>query len=182
MSQVNLNGASNVSGTLLSDVSRSPQMAFALLQMKLAEANKNEAMNGIHSIEATQAKKAEMAEMLNKARDMKQGHHYLNNWGDENNIPDDLEKWATENKINLPNQDDVGRPKKSGSCDNSKCDAAWDKVIAQIQTKMDTIGSDIQTKMVQLQDMMGQYNSYMQGANSAIATSNQTLSSLARGQ
>lgn len=182
MSQVNLNGASGVGDSLLNNVGRSPQLAFALLQMELAKANKDEALKGIKEIEATQAQKAEMAEMLNKARDMKQGHHYLNNWGDENNIPDDLEKWASNNGINLPNQDDVGRPKKSGSCDNEKCDAAWDKVIAQIQTKMDTVGADIQTKMVQLQDMMGQYNSYMQGANSSIATSNQTLSSLARGQ
>lgn len=39
---------------------------------------------------------------------------------------------------------------------------------------MDTSGADIQTKMGQLQ-----YNSYMQGVN--ISTSNQTLSSLARG-
>ncbi|MBQ9536755.1 MAG: hypothetical protein IJU79_03090 [Desulfovibrionaceae bacterium] len=55
-------------------------------------------------------------------------------------------------------------------------------MIAQIQTKMDTVGADVQTKMVQLQDFMGQYNGYMQGANSAISQSNQTLSSLARGQ
>ena len=54
--------------------------------------------------------------------------------------------------------------------------------IAQLQTRMDTVGADIQTKMVQLQDFMGQYNSYMQGANSAISQSNQVLTSLARGQ
>lgn len=47
---------------------------------------------------------------------------------------------------------------------------------------MDNTGADIQTKMVQLQDMMGQYNSYTSGANTAIAKSNDILSSLARGQ
>ncbi len=30
----------------------------------------------------------------------------------------------------------------------------WEKLIAQIQTKLDTVGADIQTKMVQLQDCM----------------------------
>ena len=68
------------------------------------------------------------------------------------------------------------------SSDKDKNKAEWDKVIAQLQTKMDTVGANIQTKMVQLQDFMGQYNSYMQGANTAISTSNQVLTSLAKGQ
>ncbi|MCR4666876.1 MAG: hypothetical protein K5657_06240 [Desulfovibrio sp.] len=51
-----------------------------------------------------------------------------------------------------------------------------------MQTKLDTLGADIQTKMVQLQDFMGQYNSYIQGANAAVAQSNQVLTSLAKGQ
>ena len=174
MSQVNLNSTSNVQGTLLNDVSRSPQMAFALLQMKLAEANKQEAMNGIKSIEATQAKKAEMAEYLNQARDYKaSSERYTKDAGGKPYTPSEFNNYIEkELGLSVPNT-----PK-----DTDKNKAEWDKLIAQIQTKMDTIGSDIQTKMVQLQDMMGQYNSYMQGANSAIATSNQTLSSLARGQ
>ncbi len=68
------------------------------------------------------------------------------------------------------------------SSDKDKNQAEWDKVIAQLQTKMDTVGANIQTQMVQLQDFMGQYNSYMQGANTAIATSNQVLTGLAKGQ
>ena len=182
MSQINLNSTSAVGGPLLDNVGRSPQLALALLEMELAKANKDQAMAGIKEIEATQAKKAEMAEMLNTARQMKEEKHYLNNWGDEDGIPANFKKWAQENNISIPNQDSVGRSKKSGTCDNEKCNAAWDTVIAQIQTKMDTVGADVQTKMVQLQDFMGQYNSYMQGANSAISQSNQTLSSLARGQ
>ena len=66
--------------------------------------------------------------------------------------------------------------------DTEKNKAEWDKLIAQLQTKMDTQGANIQTQMVQLQDFMGQYNSYMQGANSAIATANQVLTGLAKGQ
>ena len=73
----------------------------------------------------------------------------------------------------------VGMPTSS---DKEKNQAEWDKVIAQLQTKMDNTGADIQTKMVQLQDLMGQYNSYTSGANTAIAKSNDILSSLARGQ
>ena len=73
----------------------------------------------------------------------------------------------------------IGMPTSS---DKDKNKAEWDKVIAQLQTKMDTCGANIQTQMVQLQDFMGQYNSYMQGANSAISQSNQVLTGLAKGQ
>ena len=36
--------------------------------------------------------------------------------------------------------------------------------------------------MVYLQDFIGQYNSYLQGANSAISTANQTLTAIATGR
>ncbi|MBQ9451772.1 MAG: hypothetical protein IJU65_00540, partial [Desulfovibrio sp.] len=181
MSQVNAtSGTRSVFATF--SAHGSPQMALAMLQMELAKTNKEQAMSGIKEIENEQAKKKACADALNQARDMKSGQHYLNNWGDEDHIPDSLKNWAKENGIKLVNQDDVGRPKKSDSMDKDKLNAAWDKVIAQIQTKMDTMGANIQTQMVQLQDFMGQYNSYMQGANTAISTSNQVLTSLAKGQ
>lgn len=66
------------------------------------------------------------------------------------------------------------------SSDKEKNAQEWDKVIAQFQTKLDTVGSDIQTQMVKLQDMMGQFNSMMQGANSAISQANQVLTAVAK--
>ena len=181
MSQINAtSGTQSVFATF--SAHGSPQMALAMLQMELARTNKDQAMSGIKEIENEQARKKACADALNQARDMKSGQHYLNNWGDEDHIPASLKNWAKENGINLVNQDDVGRPKKSDSMDKDKLNAAWDKVIAQMQTKLDTMGANIQTQMVQLQDFMGQYNSYMQGANTAISTSNQVLTSLAKGQ
>lgn len=53
--------------------------------------------------------------------------------------------------------------------------------MKSMQSLQDTCGSDIQQKMIYVQDYIGQYNSYMQGANAAINTSNQTLTALARG-
>ena len=175
MCSMNVNGASSSGSIFLNNVSRSPQLAFAMLQMQLASANKEQAMAGIKSIEASQAQKVEMAEMLNKARDYKQNGLHLNDAGIPSGIDDKFVKYCKDNGITVPHY-----AKTADSKEN--LDKKWDSAIAQMQTKLDTMGSDIQTKMVQLQDMMGQYNSYMQGANSAIATSNQTLSSLARGQ
>ena len=58
----------------------------------------------------------------------------------------------------------------------------WDVAIQSLQAYQETIGTDIQTKMVYVQDFMGQYNSYTQGANSAIQSGMQTLTAVARGQ
>lgn len=66
------------------------------------------------------------------------------------------------------------------SADKDQNEKQWDKIIAQFQTKLDTVGSDIQTQMVKLQDMMGQFNSMMQGANSAISQSNQVLQAVSK--
>lgn len=165
MSQVTLNQTSTVSSLNNLAVYRSPQLAFAMLQMELAKANKDAAMQGIQDIRKQQALKKECSEYLNMARE------YQNSKKKGDDCSDDFKKYCSARGISLPD---------SGDKDKNK--TQWDKVIAQLQTHLDTLGSDIQTQMVQLQDMMGQYNSYMQGANSAIATSNQTLSSLARGQ
>ena len=220
MSQVNLNRTSDIGGPLLDNTGRSPQLAFALLQMELAKANKDSAMQGIKEIEAQQAEKKNFADNINLARDLQsQGmkgsatqeeydkiialskdyrdrgwaslpdidQNLLSKFGlqgpPRGSVSAAVEKW----------DDIIGKLEKQKTL-NDFCDkhgismptstdkSAWDTLIANMQTKMDTVGADIQTKMVQLQDFMGQYNGYMQGANSAISTSNQTLSSLARGQ
>lgn len=57
----------------------------------------------------------------------------------------------------------------------------WETLIANLQTSMDSIGGNTQTQMVQLQDIMGQYNSQIQGANAAIAQANQINTTLAKG-
>ncbi|MDR2891996.1 MAG: hypothetical protein LBV80_02770 [Deltaproteobacteria bacterium] len=56
----------------------------------------------------------------------------------------------------------------------------WEEVVTSLKAKLDTMGTDTQQKMIFVQDYMGQYNAYMQGANSAIQQSNQVLTELAR--
>ena len=63
---------------------------------------------------------------------------------------------------------------------HNKDEGTWP--FQSLQAYQETIGTDIQTKMVYVQDFMGQYNSYTQGANSAIQSGMQTLTSVARGQ
>lgn len=53
--------------------------------------------------------------------------------------------------------------------------------MASIEALQDELGSDIQQQMVLIQDHMGQYNSYTQGATSAISNYSETLKAVARG-
>ena len=174
MSQVN---APTVTGSVFGafSASGSPQLALAMLQMELAKTNKESALGGIKEIETEQAKKKEMADMLNKAREYKAMGVHLNDAGLATGFDDNFVKFCNANGITLPHYAKYADSKED-------LDKKWDIAIAQMQTKLDTIGANIQTQMVQLQDFMGQYNSYMQGANSAISQSNQVLSGLARGQ
>jgi len=56
----------------------------------------------------------------------------------------------------------------------------WEIAITSLKAHQDQLATDTQQKMVFVQDFMGQYNSYLTGANSAIQQSNQTLADLAR--
>ena len=58
----------------------------------------------------------------------------------------------------------------------------WDYNLKSLTNYQEQIGNKTQTLMVYLQDFIGQYNSYLQGANTQISNANQTLTSLARGQ
>ncbi len=174
MTQVNAaHGTNSVFGTF--SAAGSPQLALAMLQMELAKTNKESALSGIKEIETQQAKKKEFADMLNAAREAKQYGLHENTKGISDGMSQGFKNFLKSNGISIPGGKDIEGKK-------DKIDAAWDRVIAQLQTKLDTVGANIQTQMVQLQDFMGQYNSYMQGANSAISQSNQILAGLAKGQ
>ena len=58
----------------------------------------------------------------------------------------------------------------------------WDYNLKSLTNYQEKIGNKTQTLMVYLQDFIGQYNSYLQGANTQISNANQTLTNLARGQ
>ncbi|MBQ7608442.1 MAG: hypothetical protein IJU76_10825 [Desulfovibrionaceae bacterium] len=174
MSQIN--GATQASQ--VSDISkiseRNPQLALAMLMMDIAKLNKDNATGMISDIEKEQGRKKEASDMLNKARDYKQSGLHLNDAGIPSGIDENFIKFCKDNGVTIPHYQKYADSKE-------KLDAKWDNAIAQLQTKLDTIGSDIQTQMVKMQDMMGQFNSMMQGANSAISQANQVLQSVAKG-
>lgn len=215
----NISASSGIGGA----DSANPQLALAKLQMELASANKNSALESIKEIEKTQAQKRSLAEAINVARDMvDSGVRGSATQEEYNNMKAEItdyrdRKWAgcgsnqkfcedhgleyapygdLNHAVNVWNktldkidkmqvvnaacdQTGVKMPTSSDKETNKK---QWENLITSLQTAMDSIGADIQTKMVILQDYMGQYNSYMQGANSAVSQANQVLGALAKGQ
>jgi hypothetical protein len=148
------------------------QLMFAKLQLSLAESSKSSAMNYIQDIQKTQEEQKLVAGLLQTARqrqaNAKTGGEGCSD-GVNTQMPADMKAYMLANGLARGSTDDDW---------NSK--GEWDVNIASLQARLDSLGTDTQQKMVFVQDYMGQYNSYLQGANSVIQQSNQTLSALAQ--
>ena len=234
---------------------------FAKLQMELAASAKDSALDYIKQVEKAQADQKEVADMLNKLRDLQENaadEKGTSNMGTFKNckakdgsskgtaaeelskvegyitdakrlqaqanlktsenkkssgeyestmMPNGMERYFKDNDIDYADYGVSARQNGSEwqraidnledrkaalevfaymdthglaySAGSSKDDL--DVAIQSLQAHQETIGTDIQTLMVYVQDFMGQYNSYTQGAHSAIPSCMPTLTSVARG-
>jgi hypothetical protein len=171
------------------------QMMFAQLQMQLCEQSKTNAMGYMDQIKATQEEQQKVSAMLNQCRqlqaDAKDGKGNCS-WDKKASImPQDVAKYMDENGLAFDTKsgdtstmkpDEVFTTKDGKTIDLANNKDEWDTAITSLQSKLDSLGTDTQQKMVYVQDFMGQYNSYLQGANSTIQQSNQTLAQLAKVQ
>jgi hypothetical protein len=55
----------------------------------------------------------------------------------------------------------------------------WELNIKNLENFIESRGLDTQTKMVQLEDLMGKYNAWTQGASKTISDGNQLLQAIA---
>jgi hypothetical protein len=164
----NTNSVANVMGNLDMGTTGSIQMMFAALQLALAQTNKDKALDQINDIKNSQAKAKECADMIAKARELQQ---QAKSSGGCANMTPELKSFYTANNLKW---DTTGNDDKHNNDE-------WEYNIKSLTNYQEQIGTDTQQKMVFVQDYMGQYNSYLQGANSAIAQSNQTLTAIAKG-
>ncbi|GHU35990.1 hypothetical protein AGMMS50256_31980 [Betaproteobacteria bacterium] len=144
------------------------QMMFAKLQLTLAESAKSSAMGYIDDIQKTQEEQKQVAQMLQKARQLQADAKTASS--KVTTMPDDMISYMDTNKLAYD---------KAGNDKLHKADE-WEVAIKSLQARSEALGTDTQQKMVFVQDFMGQYNSYLQGSNSVIQQSNQTLAELAR--
>lgn len=145
--------------------SGSLQLQFARLQLTQSEIAKDAAEDYMTKIQDTQKQQKECAAMIEDARalqaDAKNGDNCTT-------MPQDMVdyfkanglEWETKGKDTLHNSDE------------------WDYNLKSLSNHQEQLGTSAQTDMVFLNDFMGQYNSYLQGANKTITDANQTLMSI----
>lgn len=142
------------------------QFQFAKLQLALAEMSKSGAMDYIAQIQKSQNEQKKISDMLQEARQLQTNAKD----GKATKMPSDMQTYMDENRIAYD---------KTGE-DNEHNKDEWNVAIQSLQAELDKVGSNTQQLMVFVQDYMGQYNSYLTGANSVIQQANQTLTELAK--
>ena len=154
------------------------QFMFAKLQMELSQAAKDSAMQKMDQIKESQEERKLVSRLLNECRQQQ-----ANAKAGEGDCPGDKHA-SLMSKECQDYMDDPAHPlayDKTGN-DNRHNEEEWKVAITSLEGRLDELGSDTQQIMVYVQDYMGQYNSYLQGANTQISNGNQTLQALARGQ
>ncbi|WP_415992714.1 USH1C-binding protein 1 [Desulfovibrio piger] len=188
MNQVDFNSVSTTSSLGELGPSTSLQLLFAKLQLELATTAKTQAMDKMKDIAKAQDEQKLVSQLLNEARQAKadaksgiaagtQTETYSNGKTEKN-----TKNCTLMSKEMVDYMDAHGLAYDKTGDDYNHSSDEWDVAITALESRLETLGTNTQQEMVYVQDYMGQYNSYLQGANTQIANSNQTLTSLARGQ
>ena len=195
--QVDNSGTSSVTFGQLGPTS-SLQLMFAKLQLELAETAKSQAMDKMDAISKAQDEQKLVSKLLNEARqakaDAKNGNssditttYYT--YDKDGKVTGSYTETAPKGKDYNPMSnemvkymDEHGLAYDKKGDDHMHTEKEWDVAITALEGRLEELGTNTQQEMVYIQDYMGQYNSYLQGANTQISNSNQTLTSLARGQ
>ena len=174
------------------------QLMFAKLQLELAETAKSQAMDKMDAIAKAQDEQKLVSKLLNEARqakaDAKNGNssditttYYT--YDKDGKVTGSYTETAPKGKDYNPMSnemvkymDEHGLAYDKTGDDHMHTEEEWDVAITALEGRLEELGTNTQQEMVYIQDYMGQYNSYLQGANTQISNSNQTLTSLARGQ
>jgi hypothetical protein len=137
---------------------------FAMLQLEMASDKKAQAEEVISGIKAENQVIKEAREQLMKARQL-QGE------AGKGTSTETAEMTAFKTKY------DIKFDTKGSDTKHDKDE--WEINIKNLESFIESRGMDTQTKMVQLEDLMGKYNAWTQGASKTISDGNQLLQSIA---
>jgi hypothetical protein len=151
--------------------SGSLQMAFAKLQMELCQQSKSNAMEYMDSIKEAQKEQKIAADWLNQARQL-QSDAKAKGKTKTTNMPETMQSYMDRYNLAYDKNDN----------DRKMNSEEWNVAITSLQSRLDQLSNNTQQKMVFVNDYMGQYNSYLQGANTTIQKSNETLAQISRTQ
>ena len=160
---------------IMADINLGPsgsvQMMFAKLQLAQSQLCKNQAEDYMKQVEDIQEEQKKCADMISRAREL-QSTAKEQGKDATTEMPADMRDFFTKRGLDW---DDTGS-------DYTHNADEWDYNLKSLTNYQEQIGNKTQTLMVYLQDFIGQYNSYLQGANTQISNANQTLTNIARGQ
>lgn len=169
MSSSSLDGlqspALQADGAVTDPKSQMPLAArLAALQLTMAANKKTEANEMIQDIQAenqiirnARNVLAQMREQMSKAEEKK---------GDNPSAA--IKNFCKQYNIPLPEEDSKKGTNKG----------KWEILIKNMEGFIESRGMDTQTRMVQLEDLMGKYNSWTQGAGKTYSDFNQLLQSI----
>ena len=172
MSQVN---ATNSLSQIMADIDLGPtgsvQFMFAKLQLAQSQICKNEAESYMKQIETIQEEQELCAKMIEEAR-KQQNEAKAGGEKHATAMSPEMQKFFTDRGLSFD---------QTGNNNTHNADE-WDYNLKSLTNYQEQIGNKTQTLMIYLQDFIGQYNSYQEGAMSAISAATQTLRSIAKGQ
>ena len=168
--------SSGVGATTLDTLSsiKSIQFEFAAMQMVLALESRNKAEEVIKTIRANQESSKACSEFSQKVAKF------------TSTSDDEGTQTARANALKQLKETAVSLG--FGDFDVFKDDVTkvtYDQqraLMSAIQSKQEAYGSSTQTDMIYAQDYIGKYNSYTQGASTAISSAISVMQNLARGQ
>ena len=186
MSQVN---ATNSLSQIMADIDLGPtgslQFLFAKLQMAQSQICKNQAESYMKQIETIQEEQELCAKMIEQARSLQKKGETGEGIGTQSVSMDKQTKGKgccamSQELVDFMNERNLSFPNEDGDCILGQ--EEWDYCLKSLTNYQEQIGNKTQTLMIYLQDFIGQYNSYQEGAMSAISSATQTLRTIARGQ
>ena len=142
------------------------QFQFAKLQLAQAQLCKDAANDYMKQIENIQDEQKKTAEMIAQARKLQNDAKT----GDKcTTMPDEMVNFFKERGLSW---DTAGN-------DYNHDKDQWDYNIQSLTNYQESISNKTQTLMVYLQDYMGQYNSFTQGASNQVSQGISTLQAIA---
>ena len=169
---INNNSALNLVD-MINDINLGPndsvQMRFAALQLAQSMLCKSAAQDYMDQIEQIQALQKKCSEMIAKARDLQ---NQAKKDDTTTTMPQDMIDFFEENHLHWDEKGDDYNHNKD----------EWDYNIQSLTNFQESISNKTQTLMVYLQDYIGQYNSFTQGASAQVSQAMQTLTAVATGR
>ena len=147
------------------------QFLFAKLQLAQSEICKNQAESYMKQIKTIQEEQELCAKMIEEAR-AKQNEAKAGGEKHATAMSEEMQKFFKDRGLSFD---------QTGNNNTHNADE-WDYNLKSLTNYQEEVGNKTQTLMIYLQDFIGQYNSYQEGAMSAVSSGNQTLRTIARGQ